>query len=129
MKYFKNENSRKTVKYDLPEHITTLKDTRKEDWIDIYIELGFVLYDDYVSDSNKPTLDYLMDFKHQKDGSLQVRHWYSRGTHHIMPLRTTKKNPLDREYKENMIELQSCDGLTVSLEAVLLQIRSVYRSV
>ena len=127
MKYFKVENNRKVVKPDLPDKITILKDTRKEDWIDIYIELGFILSEEHFNSESK--LDYLMDLRHLKDGSLRVRHWHNRGTHHIMPLRTIKKYPLDREYKKNMIEVQSGDCLSVALETILDHIRSMYRGV
>ena len=67
MKYFEIVNNLKVVKPDLPQHITTLKDTRKEDWVDIYTELGFYLADDFVGDSKPPTSDYLMNSKHEKD--------------------------------------------------------------
>ena len=126
MKYFESVNNRKVVKPDLPQHITTLTDTRKEDWIDIYTELGFYLADDFVGDSNTPKSDYLMGFKHEKDYLLSVRHWRCRGSHHIMPLRTTKLKPLDRDYKEQMIPSEEEDPLCVVLENLLKKIRSFY---
>tara|TARA_A100001388_G_scaffold272599_1_gene253166 strand:- start:6883 stop:7269 length:387 start_codon:yes stop_codon:yes gene_type:complete len=125
MKYFESVNNLKVVKPDLPQHITTLKDTRKEDWIEIYTELGFYLADDFMS-FDTPNSDYLMGLQHGKDELLSVRHWHSRGTHHLMPLRTANPKPLDLDYKEQMIIFLMGDPLCVVLENLLKKIRSFY---
>ena len=125
MKYFEIVNNLKVLKPDLPQYITTLKDTRKEDWVDIYTELGFYLADELdLGVLESP--DYLMGFKHGKDELLSVRHWRCRGSHHIMPLRTTKLKPLDRDYKEQMILSLEGESLCVALENLLKKIRSFY---
>lgn len=126
MKYFATKENKKVVHPDIPLYVTTLKEVRKNDWLQIYSELGFMSVKDYPPHPMSKKSDYLVDYKHKIDEDLKLQHWRMGEDHLIMPLRTKDSNPTGVDYRKHMIKKTDQALLTPTLEELLETIRGFY---
>lgn len=122
MKYFESINGVKVVKSELPSNISCVMDTDKDDWKQIYFELGFIVLEEHLYYS--PALGFKIDFIHTKDKDLKVRHIKEDETHIISPVRASDPQPKD--YRNNMIPVIGPDTTTLALRKLLQGIRCLY---
>ena len=131
MKYFEQVNNRKVVCPEIPQQICELRDTDKNDWDQIYRELGFTNMLDYGRDVAYPQLgDFICVYWHKDDLDLKVAHCKTRWKHHIHIERSKCRIPPKKNYDLDLtsysITTQVADSLTLTLEEILSTIRGLY---